>query len=105
MTKIRTIRITLDIDLAALPREEWEEEIDAMRDDEGNSELDEASDDWSLEELSTAEVAMCVEQATYNPEMFAGSMLYLEVAETRIVSHQFVEDASLVPPTNQGGGK
>lgn len=91
MTKTRTLRITLEIDLAALPREEWDEEIDAMRDEEGNSELDEASDDWPLEELSTDEVAMCVEQATYDPEIFAGSMLYLRVAETRVVSHEFVE--------------
>lgn len=97
MTKIRTIRVTLDIDLASLPREDWEEEIDAMRDEDGNSELDEASDDWPLEELSPDEVAGCVEQATYDPEIFAGSMLYLKVAETRVVSHEFV-DGSLSPP-------
>lgn len=91
MSKIRTVRIVMEIDLAALPREEWEEEIEGLTGDDGEP-LESASDDWPLEELSTDEVAMCVEQATSDPEMFAGSMLYLQVAETRIVSHTFVDE-------------
>lgn len=81
--KTRIVRITLDVELMALPREEWEDEI--LEADE------EASDSWPLEELSSDEVASCVEQATYDPEMFAGSMLFLKVAETRVVSHQLIE--------------
>lgn len=78
--KTRIVRVTLDVELMALPREEWDDDI--LEADE------EASDTWPLDELSSDEVASCVEQATYDPEMFAGSMLFLKVAETRVVSHQ-----------------
>lgn len=83
--KTRIVRVTLDVELMALSREEWEDEI--MEGD------DEVSEDWPLDELSSDEVASCVEQATYDPEMFAGSMLFLKVAETRVVSHEVVEPA------------
>jgi hypothetical protein len=99
MTKIRTVRVTLEIDLASLPRDEWQDELEDLYDGDGDSDLDEASDDWPLEELSTDEVASCVEQGTYHPEIFAGTMLYLRVAETRVISHEFVEDKS----SPQGG--
>jgi hypothetical protein len=79
----RTVRITLDVELMALPREEWG--------DEGLEADKSASDDWPITELSPGDVASCVEQATYDPEMFAGSMLFLKVAETRIVSCEVVE--------------
>jgi len=91
MSKVRTIRITLDIDVAALPREDWEEELAAIQGEDDDIDPAEESDDWPLDELSTDEVASCVEQATYDPGIFAGSMLYLKVTETRIVSHEFAD--------------
>jgi hypothetical protein len=81
--KTRTVRITLDIVLMSLPREEWG--------DEGLEADDNASDDWPLDEFSTDDVADCVEQVTYDPEVFAGSMLFLKVAETKVVSHHLIE--------------
>lgn len=81
--KTRTVRITIDVDLMALPREDWEDDCF-----EGDKD---APDDWPITELSSREIAECVEQATYDPEMFAGSMLFLKVAETRVVDHQIVD--------------
>lgn len=86
--KTRTIRITLDVDLMVFPRDEWDDET--MRDEE-------VSSDWPLEELSPSVVADCIEQGTYDPEIFVGSMLYLKVAETRIISSEIVDDAPSAP--------
>ncbi len=105
MTKTRTVRITMDVDVVSLPREDWEDELSYLADDEECAGGADVSDDWPLEELSTDELAMCVEQATYDPEIFAGSMLYLKVAETRIVSHEFVEPSPLVVLQYSGGEK
>lgn len=89
MSKRRTVRITLDITVESLPREDWENNL--LQDDDGPP----VSDDWPVEAMDTLELAECVEQATYGEELFAGSNLFLKVIETKIIGA--VNTSSSVP--------
>lgn len=80
MSKMRTVRVTVDITLTALPRDQWGDLADI--------ETEEFSDDAPLTEATSDEVASCLDGAITD-EMFGGSMLFLSVVKAEVVKHHW----------------
>lgn len=76
--KRRTLLITMEVDVQALGDDDLADLIEG----------DETVEDVAASVLNDAgarDVAECIEQGAYDPEIFVGSALYLKVADARIV--------------------
>lgn len=86
----RKMLITLEVTLDHLPIEDIDD-LDSVAEETGKT-LEQAADAL-LAEAADWDVADCIVQSTYDEEMFAGSMLYLRVNETKVVNAKWSDAA------------
>jgi hypothetical protein len=84
--RVRTLRVTLDIDIEELPPEQHQS-IFGIAKDIGMSVPDYAA--TALKTPSDSDVALCVRSALRNPAMFDGSSLDVKAGDVRIVKTEW----------------
>lgn len=97
----RTLKITLEVVLDHLPADEIDDlEIFA---EEQDMTLEKAAQSVLLD-ASASEIAQCIQQGCFDPELFAGSMLYLRVNEANIISAEWHVASPVSRPHSRSEG-
>jgi hypothetical protein len=84
----RTLRITMEIVVDTLSADEIDEIEEFAEEEDVTVETAVAS---ILADANPGEVAECIQQGCYDPEIFAGSMLYVRVNEANIVTATWLD--------------
>lgn len=92
--RVRTLRVTLDIDIEELPPERHQS-IFGMAKDLGMPVADYAA--AALKTASDSEVALCIRNALNTPAIFDGSSLDVKTGDVRIVNTEW-----RLPPHENG---
>ena len=88
----RTLKITMEVVIDHLPADEIDDIEDFASDEDITLEEAAAS---ILTDATDDEVAACIQQACFDPEIFAGSCLYLKVLQADVTGAAWVGDAEV----------